>query len=410
MKKKGYEVYRELLSEMEMPLGFVDIDALERNAEKIARRAEEHDKTVRVVSKSVRSAEVLRRILSAEDCFEGVMSYSAKEARFLSEERDDDENPVFDDILVAYPVWHENEILAACDANGEDAEVTLVVSSEEHVKRIDEVVSQREEEVTVPVCIDIDMSKDYPGLRFGVYRSNIRTRPEVLELASDVDEADGVSLTGVMGYEAQIAGLGDRNPGNSKAKNAVIRQLKKRSKDVVLDRRRKAVEALEESGYKLEFVNGGGTGSLSFTASDPSTTEVAVGSGFYFPHLFDYHDRLDYEPAAGFAVEVTRKPTDDIYTCRGGGYVASGPVGVDKAPKPVLPEGAELTQEGAGEVQTPVRYDGDVRLERGNPVVFRYSKAGEMCERFDSMFLLRTDVKEVVNEVPTYRGEGHCFM
>jgi len=406
MKEKGYELYRGILGGKDMPLGFVDMDAVERNAEKIARRAEEHDKTVRVVSKSVRSAEVLRRILGAEEAFEGVMAYSAKEARFLSEKDDD----IFDDILVAYPVWHENEILAACDANTDGAEVALMVSSEEHVERIEEVVSENGRDKTVPACIDLDMSKDYPGLRFGVYRSKIRTRPEVLELAAAVEGADSVRLAGLMGYEAQIAGLGDRNPGNSKAKNAVIRQLKKRSKEAVLERRGKAVEALEDSGYDLRFVNGGGTGSLSFTASDGSVTEVAVGSGFYFPHLFDHHDGLDYEPAAGFAVEVTRKPTGDVYTCRGGGYVASGPVGVDKAPKPALPEGAELTQEGAGEVQTPVGYDGDVRLDRGDPVVFRYSKAGEMCERFDSLALLRTDDGEVIDEVPTYRGEGHCFM
>lgn len=397
----AYGFYRDTLRGRDMPLAFVDIDALEKNAERISDAAEAEDKTVRVVSKSVRSVDVLRRILETSDRFEGVMAFRADEAAFLSENG-------FDDILVAYPVWNEDEIREACEA---DAEVTLMVSEAAHVERVGEVALDAGVE-NVPLCVDVDMSVEYPVLpRFGVYRSKVRSPDEVLELASVIEDADGVRLDAVMGYEAQIAGLGGRNPANSPLKNAIIRRLKESSKDVVLERRGDAIDALEEAGYELGFVNGGGTGSLEFTAADSSVTEVAVGSGFYFPHLFDYHEGLDYEPAAGYAVEVTRKPADDVYTCRGGGYVASGPSGVDKTPKLALPEGAELTdEEGAGEVQTPVRYDGSEELRRGDPVILRYSKAGEMCERFDSLLLLRTKDEEVVDEVPTYRGEGRCFM
>jgi D-serine deaminase-like pyridoxal phosphate-dependent protein len=397
--KDAYDFYRDALGGRDMPLAFLDLDALEKNAESIAAGVEQQEKTVRVVTKSVRSVDVLRRVLDTSDRFEGVMAFRADEAAFLSEKG-------FDDILVAYPVWNEDEIRRACEA---DAEVTLMVSEGAHVERVGAVASDAGVDEPVPLCIDVDMSVDYPGLRFGVYRSKLREPDEVLEVASTVEDTDCVHLNAVMGYEAQIAGLGGRNPANSTAKNAVIRHLKRRSKDAVIERRGKAVGALEDAGYELGFVNGGGTGSLEYTAADPAVTEVAVGSGFYFPHLFEYHEGLDYEPAAGYAVEVTRLPADGVYTCRGGGYVASGPPGVDKAPKPVLPRGAELTQEGAGEVQTPVMYDGDVELNRGDPVVFRYSKAGEMCERFDSLLLIRSD-EGVVDEVPTYRGERRCFM
>jgi D-serine deaminase-like pyridoxal phosphate-dependent protein len=398
--KNDYGFYRDALSDRDTPLGFVDLDAIEENAEDIADSAKAEGKTVRVVTKSLRSVDVIRRMLEMSEVFEGLMAFRADEAAFLSEKG-------FDDILVAYPVWNENEIKEACEA---DADVTLMVSETEHVERVGGVAS--ETGVEVPICIDVDMSVDYPALpHFGVYRSKVQSPDDVLELASVIDETSGVYLNAVMGYEAQIAGLGGRNPANSAAKNAVIRRLKKRSKDTVLERRGNAIDALHEAGYELGFVNGGGTGSLEFTAADPSVTEVAVGSGFYFPHLFDYHEGLGYEPAAGYAVEVTRKPAENIYTCRGGGYVASGPPGVDKAPKPFIPEGTELTEtESAGEVQTPVRYDGNEELRRGDPVIFRYSKAGEMCERFDSLFLLRGEEEEVVDEVPTYRGEGRCFM
>ena len=38
---------------------------------------------------------------------------------------------------------------------------------------------------------------------------------------------------------------------------------------------------------------------------------------------------------------------------------------------------------------------------------FRHAKAGELCERFDTVLLVQGDA--VVDEVPTYRGEGKAF-
>jgi D-serine deaminase-like pyridoxal phosphate-dependent protein len=96
-------------------------------------------------------------------------------------------------------------------------------------------------------------------------------------------------------------------------------------------------------------------------------------------------------------------------TCHGGGYVASGAPGRDKLPVPYLPAGgALLRNEGAGEVQTPVRFPPSVRLAIGDPVFFRHAKAGELCERFDTLVLLAGGV--VVDEVRTYRGDGCTFV
>jgi D-serine deaminase-like pyridoxal phosphate-dependent protein len=158
------------------------------------------------------------------------------------------------------------------------------------------------------------------------------------------------------------------------------------------------VDALADAGHSIRFVNGGGTGSVESTVRDPAVTEVTVGSGFYWPALFDHYDGLDHEPAAGYAVEVARTPAPEVYTCRGGGYVASG-----------LPAGASLlSAEGAGEVQTPVAYDGPVDLAHGDPVVFRHAKAGELCRTFDALHVVGDGGVE--RTVPTYRGDGECFL
>ena len=64
--------------------------------------------------------------------------------------------------------------------------------------------------------------------------------------------------------------------------------------------------------------------------------------------------------------------------------------------------------EGAGEVQTPVTGDAAARLPVGANVYMRHAKAGELCERFETLYLVAGD--EIVDEVPTYRGEGRCFL
>ena len=96
-------------------------------------------------------------------------------------------------------------------------------------------------------------------------------------------------------------------------------------------------------------------------------------------------------------------------TLLGGGYIASGAPGRDREPSPWLPEGLKLdSQEGAGEVQTPVSGPAAAACAWATCVFMRHAKAGELCERFDSLLLVRGG--EIVDEVPTYRGEGCCFL
>lgn len=163
------------------------------------------------------------------------------------------------------------------------------------------------------------------------------------------------------------------------------------------------VEMLENQGHLLSFVNGGGTGSVETTIKEDVVTEVTVGSGFFSPRLFDYYSQFRHEPAAGFALEVVRIPEQNVYTCFGGGYIASGSIGVDKQPEPYLPKGCTLfPNEGAGEVQTPVHYKGTLSLD--DPVFFRHAKAGELCEHFNEVYLIKGSA--VTGTAKTYRGHG----
>jgi D-serine deaminase-like pyridoxal phosphate-dependent protein len=219
----------------------------------------------------------------------------------------------------------------------------------------------------------------------------------------------GVRIDALMGYEGHIAGVNDAIP-NQTLKNTLKRALKKVSVKELTRRRQAVVKVLQEGSAELRIVNGGGSGSLVSTLADHSITEATVGSGFFAPGLFHHFFDVQYQPAAFFALQIVRKPALQMIACQGGGYIASGPTDKTKAPLPVMPLGLQyLPMEGAGEVSTPLVLPKDCpRLEIGNPIFFQHAKAGELCERFNELYLVHEN--EILDAVPTYRGEGMNFL
>jgi D-serine deaminase-like pyridoxal phosphate-dependent protein len=265
------------------------------------------------------------------------------------------------------------------------------------------------------VCIDIDAGWRALGgrLRVGAKRSPLHSAREAAGLARAILERQGLRLVGIMAYEAQIAGVGDTPPGNP-LRGRAIRLVQERSARELAGRRAAIVMAVERvladaGAPALEFVNGGGTGSLERTAAEPLVTEVAAGSGLYGPTLFDAYSAFTPRPAAMFALPIVRRPGPGVVTALGGGYLASGSGDGARLPSPHLPSGLRLDgQEGAGEVQTPLLGAAADDLAIGDRVYMRHAKAGELSERFLSLHLLEGE--RIVDEVPTYRGEGQCFL
>jgi D-serine deaminase-like pyridoxal phosphate-dependent protein len=394
---RSYAYYKSAFQNIPRPFAFVDLDLLNENLQAITAAA--GGKRIRIASKSIRSVELLRRILTTNDVFQGVMCFTATEAVYLARQG-------LDDLLLGYPVWRPDAVRQLVDLVADGRTIVFMLDALEQIEHLERVA--RERGVQVPVCLDVDMSTNYPGLHFGVWRSPIASWRDARPVVERIAASDWLRLDGVMGYEAQIAGLGDRLPHKA-VKNFTVSQLKRRSIREVAARRSEIVQGITDMGLKLRFVNAGGTGSLQSSREEPFVTEITVGSGFYSPALFDYYSSFRYQPAAGFAIEVVRRPRSDIVTCAGGGYVASGAAGADKLPVPYLPEGLRLLPlEGAGEVQTPLQHSGRTQLAVGDPVFFRHAKAGELCERFQKLHAVSSGA--VVGTYETYRGAGECFL
>ena len=387
----------QLFCDTEAPFMWLNLDALDYNIYQIYQKTK--SSKVRIASKSIRSLDALHYIIHNQENICGIMAYSAREAIFLMQ------NGCMD-ILLGYPTLEKNAIIEAqkmADKTG--AKLTFMCDLPIHFQLLEEIGKTLDTKISC--CIDIDVSVQFPGLYFGVFRSHLRKPEDLEKLLSSIDTFRHIKIWGLMGYEAQIAGVPDNNP-SEKIKNYIIRFLKKRSLPILAARRAKMYEILKKyCGHDIE-VNGGGTGSIEQTLKEKYITEVTVGSGYFQSHIFDQFLSIQHRAAVGFALRVTRNPAPDVYTCQSGGFIASGPVSTVKQPVIYYPANAVwLKNEGFGEVQTPFKISPKNSIKVGDLLVLRHAKAGELSEHFSEIKLIKNNLYHA--SWKSYRGANQEF-
>ena len=377
-------------ADIDAPLAALHLPSLRANLRDLRRRA--GGTRIRVASKSVRSRGVLREVLGSDllgdEAVRGVMAYSLSEALWLVDSG-------CDDVLMGYPTVDRAALgRLGADAAALDA-VTLMV---DHPRQLE--IAREAGAGDARVCIDVDSSLRLGPVHLGVRRSPLRGPEDVAPLVRHAT-GEGFRVVGSMFYEAQVAGVPDDVPGVGMVKRLSMRRLRGVRSSV-------AEVIADITGQWPEIVNSGGSGSVAESAAAPAVTEVTAGSGLYVPGMFDAYRSFTPRPALMFALPAVRRPGPGLTTFLYGGYVASGAPGGDRLPVPVAPAGLRyLGREGAGEVQTPVR--GEVAI--GGRAWWRHAKAGELCERFDTLHVVdeTADGPALVDRWPTYRGEGKCF-
>lgn len=412
-----FEKYTAALQRMQndlppAPVALLDITAFRANAADMVRRAA--GTPIRVASKSLRIRKAVEAALG-EEGFAGVMAFTLAEALWLQE-------CGHTDLLVAYPTVDRRALSAWVRSAEARASITVVVDSPEHLELIEGV--QREAGLhpsqftaampPLRLCLDLDAAWQPTActwFRFGALRSPVKTPKQARVMAEKIIGTPGCSLAGVLAYEGQVAGL----PEGGGPRSLAIRGIKAASIRDLSTRRVEMVQAIREvagrHGVELEFVNGGGTGSIESTVAEGAVTEIGAGSGLMGPASFDAFAHFDVRPASFFICPVARRTDPTIVTVTGGGWIASGVPGPDRSPTVAWPEGLAFSgQEGAGEVQTPLRGPGARGLKLGDPVFFRHAKAGEPAEHLSAVAVYCRLDDEIVDVWPTYRGEGKVFL
>ncbi|MEC1177331.1 alanine racemase [Metasolibacillus meyeri] len=391
------EKFIEAFQHIERPFAWLDYEALDQNIDFVNALA---TKPVRIATKSVRSVNVLKYIQRKLNNCAGFMTFTAAESIYLIEQG-------LDHLLLGYPTFEENSIKKLLAYSKEGKDITFMVDAIEQMELLQNCAASLQ--TTANICIDINISTDYKWIYFGTKRSPLDSIQKLKNLTDMLGDYPNVRIHAVMGYEAQLAGVPDLSHVAStkmRAKGVLIRRLKKQSLEKITAFRRLAV-AHVKSIAALAFVNGGGSGSIAYTCAQKEITEITVGSAFFAPALFDDYDSLQLQPAVGFALRVTRQFDSHTFVCQGGGYIASGAIGEDRAPVFLNKQYQLLPLEGAGEVQTPF-LDASASLKVGDTVYLRHAKAGELCERFAVLHCTRG--KSYEGPILTYRGEQQCFL
>ncbi len=363
---EAHERFEAVFGDRQAPFAFLDLDAVWANAADMLRRS--RGKPIRVASRSIRSRPVLQRLLDLDPGFQGALTHSLPETIWLWERG-------LRDLVVSRPTADRGCLtrLARITSEDPDEAPVVMVDSTEHIDLIEEAAASFVAPVRVAIDIDLSWWPLGGAVKIGPRRSSIRTAEEAVALAQEIDRRERVRLVGVRAYEAQIAGIGDNVPGKA-ITNLLVRRMQSASARDVEERRAEIVTALSEVA-QLDFVNGGGTGSIERTASEWAVTEIGAGSGFQAPVRLDHYRSFRPHPAAMFALPVTR---------------SSGVEDVPEGARQALP----LSRPG--------------RLGIGDRVYYRDLRAGDLCERFDRLMLITgTTIRD---EVPTYRGEGKSFI
>ncbi|MFZ3452294.1 amino acid deaminase/aldolase [Arthrobacter sp. 7Tela_A1] len=386
----------QAVAHLPAPAAVLELDALRWNARDLLRRA--GGKPLRVASKSIRVRAVLEALLRLPG-FAGVMAFTLPEALWLAGD--------IDDVLLGYPTADQAAITRLLSDEALAGRITLMVDDEAQLDLIDSI-SPPGRRPEIRICLDADASWQAPVLGFiGTRRSPLHNADDAVALARCIAARPGFTLVGLMMYEGQVAGVGDNVPGGGPM-NHVMRWVQRRSMAELAGRRTAIAGALREI-CPLEFVNGGGTGSIEATAADHAVTEITAGSGLFAGHLFDTYRAFSPAPAAAVALDVVRRPQPRTATLLGGGWIASGPPGPSRAPQVIWPPGLRLLpREGAGEVQTPLAGPAAEHLSPGDRVWLRHAKSGELSERVNEFHVVQHGT--VTGTVPTYRGEGQAFL
>ena len=327
-----YESLKQAVEGRPLPLVLVDLERFDANVRYFAERALQAKKTIRIATKSIRVPALLRRALDVGgSSMQGLMCYNAREASFLA-------TLGFDDLLVAYPTVDPADLEEIRAGAQVGKKMCLVVDCADHVKKLAAIWRSRAMPTRLRVCIDVDVSWRQIGLHIGVQRSPVRTAAEFEHLVDLILATSELKLSGLLAYDAQLAGVTDSSPF-SPSQNIAVRILKWLSSPDVTQKRAEYRGVLRRKNLEIDFMNGAGTGSFEVGIRDPQLSEVTIGSGLLQSHLFDYYRGTERPPAFCFALAITRCPQVDRITCHGGGFVASGPPGPDRQPILFLPVG-----------------------------------------------------------------------
>lgn len=263
--------------EVVTPALILDLDAVRRNIDKMARWLEGKPAKIRPHIKVHKSPELARMQVQAGAI--GLSTATVWEAVVLVRSGLDS---IFIVNTVAGP-----EKLAAIAALAEEADVMVAVDELPNATEI--ARAARAAGSTVGVLIEVDTGMD---------RAGVDTTEQAIELGQRLMELKGVRVLGVSGYEGHC----------SLTPEADLRAQKQKKAMSFLTQ---TAHELKARGIPCPIVSAGGTATWNLTAADPDVTEIQAGS---YVVMDNFHGAMvgDFEKGLTVATTVISRPHDRV--------------------------------------------------------------------------------------------------
>jgi 3-hydroxy-D-aspartate aldolase len=259
--------------ELNTPVLVVDLDALERNIERMAQFARDHGLVLRPHIKTHKSVEIAR--LQRKAGAIGLCCAKLGEAEAMAD------GGITEGLLLTSPVVSPPAIRRLIELNHRTEDLMCVVDNPENVKTLSEAA--RASGKPLNVLIDVDP---------GIHRTGVTSPETAVRLFHEIGSAQGLVYRGVQFYcgrEQHIAEYAERR--------RTIQQLTRYLQTVI--------EALNQEGGAPSIVTGGGTGTHRIDVELGTLTELQVGSYIFMDSQYAACDITDRkEPPYEFALMV----------------------------------------------------------------------------------------------------------
>ncbi len=236
------------------PCLVVDLAACDRNIAAVAAYFRGRTTKLRPHFKAHKCTSLMARQIAAGNC-SGVTCATAQEAEVLA-------NAGFDDVLVANEVVDSPSLQALARAASLTS-LTVAVDCARHVELLVEALPRGG---PVGALIEIDVGNHRCGVPPG--------SPLLVELARAIEASTNLRFAGLQGYEGHA--VLERDP-------ALRRQLVGEASAILGEERRR----LEQAGFAVGIVSGGGTGTFDMATEAGELTEVQAGSYVLMDAAYD---------------------------------------------------------------------------------------------------------------------------
>jgi D-serine deaminase-like pyridoxal phosphate-dependent protein len=267
------------LNDIDTPYLVVDLDDVEHNIDTLMKRLSRFPKvSVRPHQKTAKSPAFAKMAL--ERGAKGICVAKISEAEVFVKEG-------ITDILITTEIAGEVKIARLFALLRGTPDTKIVVDNANVVMQLKYAHGAASLPKQIQVLIDYNVGQD---------RTGVNSEEEVLSLAHAISEVGGLKLVGIQGYEGHIQHL-----------DAITRESHCRA---AMKKLVSAADALRKSGYDIEIVTTGGTGTAEICASVDGITEVQPGSFIFMDVAYRNATDAAYRNALKLVSTVISKSSD----------------------------------------------------------------------------------------------------